>query len=160
MIKERQNGATITADADRTFSAMKELYAAGISLKARPLMGSLNVELTLDSHIYLHQAELILDSGVHARIVPVGLKDAHTAVWRQLGSDAVAQTPLSFSIGWRAIATDKPGIPYDATITVRDVRGVLLETFPSTENPSRWRGQIGPADNPTDVGQVGVKVGL
>jgi hypothetical protein len=160
MIETKQNGTTRMADVDRSFTAIKELQPAGIRLKAHLLMGSLNVELTLDPHVYLHKAELILDSGVHARIVPFGLKDAHTAVWRQLGSDAGAQVPLSFSIAWRAIATDKPGTPYDATITVRDVRCVLLETFPSTENPSRWRGQIGPADNPTDVGQVAVKVGL
>jgi hypothetical protein len=147
-------------DADRSFAAVTELHPAGICLKAHRLMGFLNVELTLDSHVYLHEAELILDRGVHARLVPFGLKDAHTAVWRQLGSDVGAQAPLSFSIGWRAIATDRPGIPYDATITVRDVRCVLLETLHSTENPSRWRGQIGPADNPTDVGQVAVKVGL
>ncbi len=121
-------------------------------------MGPLNIELTLDPHVYLHEAELIFYRGMNARMVPFGLKDAHSAVWRQLWNDDGAQAPLSFSIAWRAIATDKPGIAYGATITVRDVRCERLETFPSTENPSRWRGQIGPADNPTDVGQVAIKV--
>lgn len=117
----------------------------------------LNVELTLEPHVYLLDAELIVDLGEHASTVPHSFKDGSSAAWRHLKPSAQDGT-VSFTIWWRAIANASPDAAYKALITVRDSRCRLLEGGRGFANPAVAAGRIGPAHNPTDIGRVTITV--
>jgi hypothetical protein len=136
---------------------LAEPALARFRLEGRVGMGPLNVELTLEPHVYLHEAELILHRGVHATAMPHGFKEGSSAAWRNLESGGDLET-FSVSIWWRAIANASPEIGYDAFITVRDSRCALLKPQPGFENPARAPGRIGPPANPTDIGRIAILV--
>jgi len=131
-----------------------------IRLIARPGAGPLSVELTLEPHVYLHFAELVQDVGAHGMTIPQAYKNESSVVWRQIEARAPDSATIAFDISWLAIANAAPGAFYTAIVTVRDAHCDLLDGDDMFGNPTRARGQIGPASNPTDIGRLDVLVSL
>ncbi|CAN7189294.1 hypothetical protein LJR225_000523 [Phenylobacterium sp. LjRoot225] len=129
-----------------------------VRLAAGASVGPLSVELTLDRHVYLHEAELVQACGRHARMLPQAYKDESSVVWRQVEPCPPDAETTAFTVGWRVIANAAPGATYAAALSVRDARGELIRPVESFENPVRAQGQIGPAANPTDIGRLSVRI--
>jgi hypothetical protein len=129
-----------------------------VDLDARLGVGAFSVELTLEPHVYLHDVNLALACGARTTTVPQAYKDESSAVWRQVDTAQVAAGAIQFGVAWLAIANASPGAFYTAILTLRDTRGALLGSGTRSKNPARVRRQIGPANDPTDVGHFGVRI--
>jgi hypothetical protein len=129
-----------------------------VRLAAGAAAGPLSVDLTLDPHVYLHDAELVQNCGRHARVLPQAYKDESSVVWRHVEPCAPGAGTISLSVSWRVIANAAPGARYVAMLSVRDARGDLIQPLEPFENPARAQGQIGPAANPTDIGRFSVSI--
>lgn len=139
-------------------SKLLDTGRAAVRLKARPDMWPLSVELTVEAHVYLHDADVVQALETHGRALSQAYKDERSALWRQVGPpDGGDEAELAVS--WLAIANAAPQADYVATLTIRDGRGALLEAWPGSQNPTRVPGRIGPSGNPTDIGRIGITVG-
>ena len=133
-----------------------EFPAAKLSLKASPDM-SLNVELIIEPHVYLHEAELVQRMGIHGCVVPQAYKDEHSVIWRQVEIPSGGACSTAFAVSWVTVANVTPGVEYWAILRIRDSKGHLLEGENAAENPRRVRGKIGPVSAPIDAGRLAVR---
>jgi hypothetical protein len=123
-----------------------------------PGNGPLKVTLTVDSTVYLYGAELYQDSGANTLLVP-GSKTEDTAVWTSVAPSPADAPSISLAATWEVVHNVTAGQLYTAMVTVQDAAGVLLQPQQGSANPTQVPGQIGPADNPTDFGRLGIFVG-
>lgn len=119
--------------------------------------GPLTMTLVLDSQVFLFSAELVEDCGDHSQVVSATAKTIDSAEWRV---DKCPPTAAEISVGitYVGVHSQAPNHPYNATLTVTDSQGNLLQPHPPYQNPMRVPGETGPADNPTDMGRFGVVV--
>lgn len=127
-----------------------------VYLQASGGAGPVAVSLELDAHVELAMAKLE-QPGNPAKPVPPTTKTKSKATWSM--SAVGQQEVIVFSIDWLGIAPQAAGQAFDATLTVADAQGALLQPYAGSDNPTIEGGQIGPAENPTFAGTLGVAIG-
>lgn len=132
--------------------------AAVLEIRAEPQSWPLCVELAIDPQIFLYEAKLVQDCGLHRRALPISYQSECSAIWRHIEPCRSQRGEVALEVRWISIAPASPGSQYRATLSVRDARLELLHDGMPIFNPA-WRTcQIGPAHEPTDHGRFDIVI--